>query len=194
MKAKLGLSEHLSPDHTGAGCTQVTQDTSPKTGPHPLTWWSLGSGTHCAASSNGKYVSAPPSPAPPPLPLLTHLAQALSQTLCQTGRWRNHSPLWCPSSRIRPGVAHEPRQKSQKTRARANPPPYHSVSIIRNARPKLNHCSVAKKITTLKHCRGLRARPSLGQEEKQTEEEQQELVMNERGFDFTPDSLILSNS
>lgn len=108
----------------------------------PLTWWSPGSGTHSAASSNGKYVSAPPSS-------LTHLAQALSRTLCQTGRWRNHSPLWCPSSRIRPGVAHEPRQKSQKARALTNPPPYHSVSIIRNALPKLNHCSVAKKITAL---------------------------------------------
>lgn len=138
---------------TGASRTQVMQDTSPGTGPPPLTWWSLGSGAHSAASSNGKYVSSqlrPPLP-PPPLPPLTHLAQALSRTLCQTGRWRNHSPLWCPSSRIRPGVAHEPRQKSQKARALANPPPYHSVSIIRNARPKLNHCSVAKKITTLKH-------------------------------------------
>lgn len=117
---------------------------SPLDGPRncsaPFTWWSPG--THSTALSNVKYVPALPSP-------LTLLAQALSRTLCQTGRWRNRSPLWCPSSRIRPGVAHEPREKSQKARALANPPPYHSVSIIRNALAKLNHCSFAKKIRTL---------------------------------------------
>lgn len=108
----------------------------------PFTWWSADSETHSTAFSNVKYAPALPS-------LLTLLAQALSRTLCQTGRWRNHSPLWCPSSRIRPGVAHEPRKKSQKARVLTKPPPYHSVSIIRNALPKLSHCSFAKKITTL---------------------------------------------
>lgn len=98
----------------------------------------------CAAFSNDKQTFSSS-----PLSQVTLLAQAASQTLCQTGWWRNHCSLWCLMSRIHPGVAHEPRQKNQKARALANPSPYHSVSIIRNALPKLNHCSSANKITNI---------------------------------------------
>lgn len=125
---------------------------------------------------------------------VTLLPQALSRTLCQTGWWRNHCSLWCLSLKIRPGVAHEPMQKSQKAKVLTNPSPYHSVSIIRNALPKLNHCSIAKKITNINTDTASGHYRLCYMRRNKTEGKQQELVMNERGFSISPDSLIVFNS
>lgn len=122
------------------------------------------------------------------------LAQASPQTLCQTGWWRNHSSLWCPLPWIHPGVAHEPVQKSQKAEALANPSPYHSVSIIRNARPKLNHCSAANKITNISTDIASGHSRLWDWRRNEVQRNNNEWEMEEASFDISPDSLILPKS
>lgn len=141
---------------------------------------------HCVDFSNVKQLFSSSALSSDP-PSTSIVADSLSNRLVAKS-------LFIVMLKIRPGVAHEPMQKSQKAKALTNPSPYQSVSIIRNALPKLNHCSIAKKITNIDTDTASGHYRFCYMRRNKTEGKQQELVMNERGFSISLDSLIVFDS